>query len=161
MAPLLATAAAAPAGGVGATASRSIPVMLGRATSRRLMRAPPSSTTAAAAAAMRETAALQLEERHYDWGYSKPVVALDLVWNLAFVLVSASVLLSTARERPSTPIRAWIFGYAVQCLLHVGFVCFEYRRRRRRRTWRRMRWVGTREEEEDGLEDSPESRFCC
>ncbi|KAG1327706.1 E3 ubiquitin protein ligase RIE1 [Cocos nucifera] len=107
---------------------------------------------------MRETAALQLEERHYDWGYSKPVVALDLVWNLAFVLVAASVLLSTARERPSTPIRAWIFGYAVQCLLHVGFVCFEYRRRRRRRTWRRIRWVAAREEE-DGSEDSPESRI--
>ena len=84
-------------------------------------------------AAVRVRAALQLEDRQYDWGYSKAVVALDLVWNTAFVLVVAAVLLSTSRERPSTPIRAWVFGYAVQCLVHMGFVYLEYSRRRRRR----------------------------
>lgn len=61
--------------------------------------------------------------------YSKPILVLDVVWNLAFVLVSAVVLLSTFREKPSTPLRVWISGYAFQCLLHVGFVCFDYRRR--------------------------------
>lgn len=60
--------------------------------------------------------------------YSMPILVLDVVWNLAFVLVSIVVLLSTFRERPSTPLRLWISGYALQCLLHVGFVFFEYQR---------------------------------
>ncbi|KAI3765546.1 hypothetical protein L2E82_15583 [Cichorium intybus] len=38
---------------------------------------------------VRETAAEQLEERQSDWAYSNPVVIPDLVWNLAFVIVSA------------------------------------------------------------------------
>ena len=83
--------------------------------------------------AVRVRAALRLEDRQYEWGYSKPVVALDLVWNTAFVLVAAAVLLSTSRERPSTPIRPWVLGYALQCLVHMGFVYFEYSRRSRRR----------------------------
>ncbi|KAG6580862.1 E3 ubiquitin protein ligase RIE1 [Cucurbita argyrosperma subsp. argyrosperma] len=60
--------------------------------------------------------------------YSMPILVLDVVWNLAFVLVSIVVLLSTFRERPSTPLRLWISGYGLQCLLHVGFVFFEYQR---------------------------------
>ncbi|KAL5546891.1 hypothetical protein UlMin_006578 [Ulmus minor] len=61
--------------------------------------------------------------------YSKPILVLDVVWNLAFVLVSVVVLLKTLKERPSTPLRVWICGYSFQCLLHVGFVCFDFRRR--------------------------------
>ncbi|XP_062111889.1 E3 ubiquitin-protein ligase At4g11680-like [Humulus lupulus] len=61
--------------------------------------------------------------------YSKPILVLDVIWNLAFVLVSLVVLLSTFKEKPSTPLRAWICGYSLQCVLHVGFVYFEYRRR--------------------------------
>ncbi|XP_020518039.1 E3 ubiquitin-protein ligase At1g63170 isoform X3 [Amborella trichopoda] len=79
--------------------------------------------------AVRETAALQLEERQTDWGYSKPVVVLDMIWNMAFVVVSFVVLLSSRRERPGTPLRVWIVGYVIQCVFHVGFVWFEYRRR--------------------------------
>ncbi|XP_068658342.1 E3 ubiquitin protein ligase RIE1-like [Aristolochia californica] len=90
--------------------------------SRRIMRDSSSRI-------VRETAAFQLEERHTDWGYSRPVVVLDLVWNLAFVIVSSVVLLTTFRERPSAPLRVWVAGYALQCLLHVGFVFLEYRRR--------------------------------
>ncbi|KAK1278483.1 E3 ubiquitin protein ligase RIE1 [Acorus gramineus] len=79
---------------------------------------PATATTAANAVA--------------EWGYSRPVVmALDAAWNLAFVLVSAGALTSTARERPSVPIRAWIVGYALHCLLHVRFTWVEYRRRGR------------------------------
>ncbi|GFQ02646.1 E3 ubiquitin protein ligase rie1 [Phtheirospermum japonicum] len=52
-----------------------------------------------------------------------------MIWNLAFVLVSIFVLLATITERPSTPLRLWVFGYALQCLLHVGFVWDEYQRR--------------------------------
>ncbi|KAF8398169.1 hypothetical protein HHK36_017095 [Tetracentron sinense] len=96
--------------------ANSFSLMLSRYSTRHIMRD-------------QETAALQLEERQADWGYSKPVVVLDLIWNLAFVLVSAVVLLSTVRERPSTPLRVWIGGYALQCFLHVGFVYLEYQRR--------------------------------
>lgn len=60
--------------------------------------------------------------------YSMPILVLDVVWNLAFVLVSILVLLSTFKERPSTPLRLWISGYGLQCLLHVAFVFFEYQR---------------------------------
>ncbi|XP_065853669.1 E3 ubiquitin-protein ligase At4g11680-like isoform X2 [Euphorbia lathyris] len=64
-------------------------------------------------------------------GYSKPVMVLDLIWNLAFVLVSVVVLFSATRERPSTPLRFWVLGYSLQCLFHVAFVYFQYRIRRR------------------------------
>ena len=31
------------------------------------------------------------------------------------------------------PLRLWILGYGLQCVLHMVCVCVEYRRRRRRR----------------------------
>ncbi len=52
-----------------------------------------------------------------------------MMWNLAFVVVSAAVLIWTVHERPNVPVRVWICGYALQCLIHVGLVWFEYRRR--------------------------------
>lgn len=64
-----------------------------------------------------------------DCGYSRPFLFLDMIWNLAFVAVSVFVLLVTVRERPSTPLRLWVCGYALQCLLHVGFVWDEYQSR--------------------------------
>lgn len=64
-----------------------------------------------------------------DCGYSRPFLFLDMIWNLAFVLVSVFVLLATVQERPSTPLRLWVSGYALQCLLHVGFVWDECQRR--------------------------------
>ncbi|KAF8398944.1 hypothetical protein HHK36_014809 [Tetracentron sinense] len=97
-------------------------LLLGRATGRR----GPSML-------VRETAALQLEERRADWGYSKPVVALDILWNLAFTVVSIVMLLCTVREQPNSPVRVWICGYALQCLIHVVLVWLEYRRRNLRR----------------------------
>ncbi|KAJ7942879.1 E3 ubiquitin-protein ligase family [Quillaja saponaria] len=102
-------------------------LLLGRATGRR----GPSML-------VRETAARQLEERRADWGYSKPVVALDMTWNMAFVVVSAVMLIFTANEQPNTPIRLWICGYALQCLIHVALVWLEYRRRNVREWRRRM-----------------------
>ncbi|XP_061351233.1 E3 ubiquitin protein ligase RIE1-like isoform X2 [Gastrolobium bilobum] len=78
---------------------------------------------------VRETAARELDERRADWGYSKPVVALDMTWNMAFVMVSAVMLGCTLDEKPNTPIRLWIGAYAVQCLVHVVLVWLEYRRR--------------------------------
>ncbi|KAF3432111.1 hypothetical protein FNV43_RR26850 [Rhamnella rubrinervis] len=100
----------------------SLAMLLGRATGRR----GPSML-------VRETAARELEERRADWGYSKPVVVLDMMWNLAFVVVSVAMLIITIHEHPSTPIRLWICGYALQCFVHVVLVCLEYRRRNARR----------------------------
>lgn len=80
---------------------------------------------------VRETAVMQLEERRADWGYSKPVVVLDIAWNLAFTIVSVAMLCSplTLSEHPNTPIRVWIGGYALQCVVHVALVWMEYHRR--------------------------------
>ncbi|GMH20350.1 hypothetical protein Nepgr_022191 [Nepenthes gracilis] len=99
----------------------SLALLLGRAAGRR----GPSLL-------VRETAARELEERRADWGYSTPVVALDMAWNMAFVLVSVVMLISTVHEKPNVPIRVWICGYALQCLVHVVLVWIEYRRRARR-----------------------------
>ncbi|KAL5141435.1 Clustered mitochondria protein [Glycine soja] len=52
------------------------------------------------------------------------------VWNLAFVVAAGTVLVLSASEVPGMP-RLWIVGYAMQCVLHMVFVCVEYRRQRR------------------------------
>ncbi|KAF7810186.1 E3 ubiquitin-protein ligase [Senna tora] len=96
---------------------------LRQASSRRMMREPSMM--------VRESAAEQLEERQSDWAYSKPVVILDLIWNFAFVVVAATVLILSRNESPSMPLRLWIVGYALQCVLHIFCVCAEYKRRRR------------------------------
>ncbi|BAF09631.2 E3 ubiquitin-protein ligase At1g12760 [Oryza sativa Japonica Group] len=93
-----------------------------RRSGRRAMREP--------SLLVREAAADQLEERQADWAYSRPVVALDLLWNLAFILVAAAVLALSREESPSMPLRLWIVGYAVQCVLHMACVAIEYRMRR-------------------------------
>ncbi|KAK4381173.1 E3 ubiquitin-protein ligase [Sesamum angolense] len=95
---------------------------LRRASSRgRAMREP--------SVRVREAAAEQIEERQSDWAYSKPIVILDLVWNLAFVIVSISVLIMSRHEDPSMPLRLWIIGYDLQCILHMVCVCAEYKKR--------------------------------
>ncbi|PHU17865.1 E3 ubiquitin-protein ligase [Capsicum chinense] len=97
---------------------------LRRASSRRLMREPSMR--------VREAAAEQIEERQSDWAYSKPIVILDILWNLAFVIVSISVLVLSRNENPSMPLRLWIVGYGLQSVLHIVCVFVEYRRRRLR-----------------------------
>ncbi|KAI6703329.1 hypothetical protein NL676_012465 [Syzygium grande] len=57
------------------------------------------------------------------------IVVLDFMWDLAFVVVIVVMLLSAFKERPSTPLRLWLYGYALQCPFHLGFVCAEYRQR--------------------------------
>lgn len=83
--------------------------------------------------AVRETAAEHLEERQSDWAYSKPVVIVDVLWNVFFVIVALVVLYLSRNEAPPSPLRLWIGGYAVQCVMHVVCVSLEYRRRCRRR----------------------------
>ncbi|XWS34432.1 hypothetical protein CRYUN_Cryun21dG0038300 [Craigia yunnanensis] len=127
-------------------------LLLGQVTGRR-----------GASMLVRETAARELEERRADWGYSKPVVALDMLWNTAFVAVSVVMLICTVDEKPNTLIRLWICGYALQCLVHVVLVWLEYRRRNTRRTSSRDEERGDAaagdlndsEDEEDGTERSP------
>lgn len=77
-------------------------------------------------------AAEQLEERQSQWAYSKPITALDILWNFAFVIVSVAILGFSPEEHPDVPLRLWIVGYSLQCLFHVGCVIAEYRRRRGR-----------------------------
>ena len=67
--------------------------------------------------AVRETAAEHLEERQTDWAYSKPVVVLDVLWNLAFVVVAAAILAASLAERPAVPLRVWLAGYVLR--LHL------------------------------------------
>ncbi|KAJ8770386.1 hypothetical protein K2173_015000 [Erythroxylum novogranatense] len=66
------------------------------------------------------------------FNYSRPVMVLDVLFNMAFVVVSVMVLLSSFKETPSTPLRIWVSGYAFYCFLHVGFVCFDHGTRRMR-----------------------------
>ncbi|OEL20108.1 hypothetical protein BAE44_0018875, partial [Dichanthelium oligosanthes] len=77
---------------------------------------------------VRETAALQLQRRRADWAHSRPVVALDIAWNVAFAAAAAAVLASSAEESPVKPLRLWLVGYAAQCLVHVALVCADTRR---------------------------------
>ncbi|XP_020573171.1 E3 ubiquitin-protein ligase At1g12760-like isoform X2 [Phalaenopsis equestris] len=95
---------------------------LWRTRNRRMMREPSML--------VRETAAEQLEERQGDWAYSRPVIILDVLWNMAFVVVAVGVLFMSRDERPTMPLGLWIAGYALQCVLHMICVCVEYRRRR-------------------------------
>ncbi|XP_013742597.2 E3 ubiquitin-protein ligase At1g12760 [Brassica napus] len=88
---------------------------------------------------VREAAAEQLEERQSDWAYSKPIVVLDIVWNLAFVSVAGAVLVMARNEHPMMPLRVWLLGYALQCVLHMVCVLVEYRRRNRVRNNRTPR----------------------
>ncbi|KAH7295161.1 hypothetical protein KP509_27G035500 [Ceratopteris richardii] len=95
--------------------------LIRRTSGRRMMREP--------SVLVRETAAEHLEERQNEWAYSKPIVILDLIWNLTFVIVASVVLLMSIDEKPSHPLRIWILGYALQCCIHVACVWFEYSRR--------------------------------
>ncbi|XVF73262.1 hypothetical protein PTKIN_Ptkin12aG0187800 [Pterospermum kingtungense] len=99
--------------------------LLRRASSRRLMLREPSVR-------VRETAAEQLEERQSDWAYSKPIIALDILWNMAFVVMAVVVLGLSLHEKPTVPLRLWISGYGLQCLFHVACVVVEYRSRNQR-----------------------------
>ncbi|KAM3243563.1 hypothetical protein ACQJBY_055484 [Aegilops geniculata] len=78
---------------------------------------------------VRETAALQLDRRRVDWAHSRPVVALDVAWNVAFAAAAAAVLAASTAESPAKPLRLWLVGYALQCVVHVSLVCSGTRRR--------------------------------
>ncbi|RDY11772.1 E3 ubiquitin-protein ligase, partial [Mucuna pruriens] len=95
-----------------------------RASGRRMMLREPSVR-------VREAAAAEVEERQSEWAYSRPVVALDVAWNVAFLAIGATVLGLSAKEEPRVPLRAWIVGYLLQGVLHSICVLVEFTRRRR------------------------------
>ncbi|KAL8208045.1 hypothetical protein R6Q57_007457 [Mikania cordata] len=110
----------------GAPSLRGAARFLRRASSRRMLREPSMR--------VRESAAEQIEERQTDWAYSRPIVILDLIWNLAFIMISIAVLIRSRKEDPDTPLRLWIAGYACQCLLHMICVRLEYKQRYQQRS---------------------------
>lgn len=115
---------------------------------------------------VREAAAEQIEERQTDWSYSKPIVILDLLWNIAFVIVSILVLIMSRNESPSMPLRLWIIGYALQCSLHMVCVSVEYKRRWQQRNLARNftrnnvvvgdRWINESSSSESDVGESGE-----
>ncbi|XP_059310304.1 E3 ubiquitin protein ligase RIE1-like [Lycium ferocissimum] len=113
-------------------ANSTVPLLnrrLGRQSSLSILLSRVTGRGGGGGALVRETAARELDERRADWGYSKPVVALDMMWNLGFVIVSVVVLCCAVDEEPNVPIRVWICGYGLQCVVHVVLVWLEYNRR--------------------------------
>ncbi|XP_016464773.1 E3 ubiquitin-protein ligase At1g12760 isoform X1 [Nicotiana tabacum] len=78
---------------------------------------------------MREPSDQQVNDRQSNWAYSKPVVIIDLLWNFAYIIVACFVLFFSREEDPEMPLRIWIVGYSLLCVLHIVCVFLEYRRR--------------------------------
>ncbi|KAK7294988.1 hypothetical protein RJT34_17889 [Clitoria ternatea] len=94
-----------------------------RESERRMMLREPSVR-------VREAAAAELEGRQSDWAYSKPVVLVDVLWNLAFLVIGITVLGLSKKEEPCVPLRVWVVGYLLQGVFHSLCVVAEFRRRR-------------------------------
>ncbi|QCD89570.1 E3 ubiquitin protein ligase RIE1-like [Vigna unguiculata] len=87
-----------------------------------------------------------------DLIHSKPVLALEMSWNMAFVFVSAAMLACTTSERPNSPIRLWIVGYVLLRFMHVVLLWLTYRHHRSR--WESHRGQGTQDvESQTGSDD--------
>lgn len=69
------------------------------------------------------------ENAESDWAFSKPIIVLDVLWNLAFVVIAVVLLGLSVKEEPEVPLRLWIIGYGLQCVFHIACVIFQYRRR--------------------------------
>ncbi|KAI3744130.1 hypothetical protein L1987_57206 [Smallanthus sonchifolius] len=110
----------APSAGGDRTSTR-VPMLLGRFSGRR-----------GAPLIVRENVALQMQDCQEDWSYSFPVVVIDALWNLAFVVVALAMLFWTAREETNLKLRVWICGYATKCVVNVVLLVVEYKRRNRR-----------------------------
>ncbi|KAJ8449296.1 hypothetical protein Cgig2_002428 [Carnegiea gigantea] len=126
--PLLSSTAAAASASASAESPSSIRAQGLRQAARIIRRA--SRGLRQPSMAVRETAAQEIEDRQDDWAYSFPIVALDAAWNAAVVAAAVTALLITRSHSPHLPLRLWIAGYAVQCVVHIVCVSAEYRRRR-------------------------------
>ncbi|KAH9618245.1 hypothetical protein KSS87_001649 [Heliosperma pusillum] len=101
-----------------------------RGAARFLRRASSQRMISEQSVRVRESAAAQIEERQSDWAYSTPIVILDLIWNTIFVMSAIVVMVLSNDEETEVPLRFWLVGYGVQCVVHMWCVCVEYRRRR-------------------------------
>ena len=50
-------------------------------------------------------------------GEVKRLGLLDVIWNFAFVVAAAAVLVLSIHKSSEMPLRVWIVGYALQCVL--------------------------------------------
>ncbi|KAM3289805.1 E3 ubiquitin-protein ligase [Capsicum chacoense] len=71
----------------------------------------------------------QHDDQQSNWAYSKPVVIIDVVWYFMYMIAAILVLVLSRNENPEMPLRVWIVGYSLLCLLHVVCVLLEYKRR--------------------------------
>ncbi|XP_049399305.1 E3 ubiquitin-protein ligase At1g63170-like [Solanum stenotomum] len=71
----------------------------------------------------------QIDDRQSNWAYSKPVVVIDLLWNFMYIIAAMVVLVLSKNENPEMPLRVWIIGYSLLCMVHVVSVYLEFRRR--------------------------------
>ncbi|KAK9749359.1 hypothetical protein RND81_02G120400 [Saponaria officinalis] len=101
-----------------------------RGAARFLRRANSRRVISEQSVRVRESAAQQIEERQSDWAYSTPVVILDLIWNTVFVISAIVVMFLSNDETTRAPLRLWLVGYGVQCVVHMVCVCVEFKRRR-------------------------------
>ncbi|KAH9604449.1 hypothetical protein KSS87_020220 [Heliosperma pusillum] len=101
-----------------------------RGAARFLRRANSPRMISEQSVRVRETAAQQIEDRQSDWAFSTPIVILDLIWNTVFVVSAIVVMFLGKGETTHAPLRFWIVGYGVQCVIHMVCVCVEYLRRR-------------------------------
>ncbi|KAK4354608.1 hypothetical protein RND71_026802 [Anisodus tanguticus] len=80
---------------------------------------------------MREPSGVQVHnDQQSNWAYSKPVVIIDVLWNFMYIIAAILVLVLSKKEDPEMPLRVWIIGYCLFCVLHVVNVLLEYKRRR-------------------------------
>lgn len=82
-------------------------------------------------------------------GLSRPVLLfINVVWNMAFVILCAVMLILGSGESPAMPLRLWIVGYALQCVVQIVCLVMVHRRleqeARRHRGFGAGRWVGER-----------------
>ncbi|XP_076920808.1 E3 ubiquitin protein ligase RIE1-like [Bidens hawaiensis] len=81
---------------------------------------------------VRQNVAMQLEDWREEFGYSFPVVVVETLWNLAFVVLSIVTLFWYAWEERCVRLRVWICGYVVHCVANVVILLMEYKKRRMR-----------------------------
>lgn len=70
--------------------------------------------------------------RRNEWRYSFPVVVVDTIWNLGFVVILVILLILTAKEKPNDLFRVWLAGRAFNCVVYVVQILLEYNRRNRK-----------------------------
>eukprot|EP00270_Netrium_digitus_P016602 TRINITY_DN5984_c0_g1_i1.p1 TRINITY_DN5984_c0_g1~~TRINITY_DN5984_c0_g1_i1.p1 ORF type:complete len:498 (+),score=130.34 TRINITY_DN5984_c0_g1_i1:35-1528(+) len=109
---------------------------------RFIQRAGSSRFLRQSSMVVRESAADLLQERQEDWAYSRPLVVLDIVWSFTFVVVAVAVLIISKEERPAAPLRVFVVGYALQCVVRMILVWYEYQKRMLRRRRGGAGWGG-------------------